>query len=69
MATPSTKPLGDWSDYAGLFDIVNSFPMEAGYRQPSTVQKDLEAWEQGVFAGTAGLEGPELLQQKLEGVI
>lgn len=69
MMTPSTKSLGDWSDWAWMFDAYKSFSVEPSLRQPSSVQGDLEAWEQGVFAGTAGTEGPEMLQGKLDGVI
>ena len=68
---PKEGEVSDWASFAWMFDEWAKHPATLGLRQTSLIQKDLEAWEQGVLTGSASADMSYLedLQSKLDAAI
>lgn len=57
---------GDWAPFAWMFDEWQQYPTKPYLREPALIQKDLEAWEQGILIGEDAESGLADMQQRLE---
>lgn len=59
----------DWAPYSWIFDECGKYPALPYIRETSLIQKDLEAWTQGVLTGGSATEGLEDLDSRLAAAI
>lgn len=60
---------GEWAPYSWIFDEAGTYPTLPYQRETSLIQKDLEAWTQGVLTGAKAADGLADLDARLAAAI